>query len=752
MTDLVVGDNQAPLTGIYSQNGQTASDLIKTFLTEYTADIYLQQFPGVIDGLKKVQLRFFWGLYLANRLTSPMKSSRAIAELSDLHPFGDASMYNAVVRLAQIWHTNPTLVNFHGNVGTYSGKSQAAMRYTDLSLSSFANALLFRGVDMTVLPMMRGTAADREPKYFIPSLPAALIYDNLTIGIGNQSKTASLYLDNICDLVSLYAKHTKSHGMAQFPFAAHADKFLPEFPDKGILVNADELTQAYKSRAYNATIRIDGIVEIDRDRIVIKTVPHGANYAGLLERLQDACLVRNSIHDRMIRDVKALSSRPDVGGITIFPRQGVHTLHLWSLIHTFVRITGAFHPNPNYSLPDGTIIKVDYINLLAEWFTARRAAVMSSKRRQLHNLTRRKWIIEAQLVVVDHTDRVLEITRNNDEADAIVLLGKEFNLTQFQAESLVDQKIRVLAKSSGAALLKQLENVNNQINELHASFSRVPDEISDIAQKMKKEYSYTRRTEIPHYLGYVELTPDNSIKPHGIVLYESVEEVEAIANSFPKDQVKVVPFVGKHKLLANYDGKVVKDYLHKYMFVQIMSFSSDPGKGYYTLSIVDGSACFVNGVVMPKLGEQHFYVKKNVVGLTRRGEIRTFPISEVRQRKTIGSRGASTDLIYAFSPKNHETPFFIAHFNTKEKNTLYLQKVMPAEKKFITSPVGDVEVFVSEAGSGWFISPPGAALARCNVRVMQINNADALLGGKKHVKIDIGSPKIKRNPHINLIS
>lgn len=732
---------------LFSEHGQAASDVVKAFLTEYNLGIYLQQFPSIIDGFKKVHLRFLYAIYLAGKTNDPMKSARAVAELSDLHPFGDASMYSAICRLAQDWKTCPTLVEFHGNVGSYSGNRPAAMRYTDLSLSPFTRALFFRGIDLSVLPMTRGTAVDREPKYFIPALPTTLLYDNLSIGYGNQSKTVSLYLDNVADLVSAFAKHVLHTPMAPFDYTAHVEKFLPEFPDHGILINADELMKKYKNGDFDATIHLDGIVEIDKDKIVIKTTPHGVNYSELLNRIQDALMDKNSIFDKLIRDVKSLSSTSDMGGVTILPKQGVHTLELWFHIASMTRYSGSYHPCPNYVLPNGKYLKANYITLLKEWFTVRRGALLSTKRKQLHNLTRNQWIVEAQLVVIDHTDRVLEIIRTaNTDNDAVVGLATEFNLTRFQAESLVDQKMRVLSKSSGGELLKRLETIKKQIAELHVSFINVPEEMSETAQRLKKEFTYKRHTRIPKYVGYVR------VGSQGIVLIESWNEVDDVASAFPKDEIHVIPFNGKHRILLNRENKITKGYFHKYMQGEILSFSHDPAKGYYTLNIEDGTACYVNGVIPVTPGSKCFYVRKTVIGLSRSGKIKTFPITELSQRKTIGSRGATTDLVQAFSPKSIEAPYFVAHFNSAEPNAIYLERIKPGGKKFVISPTGQVDVHISETGHQWFITPSAEYLSRCSVRVVQIRDAESLLGGKSFVKIDIGSAKIKRNPHIKLIN
>lgn len=731
---------------IYDDAGQAASDIVREFLTEYNVEIYLQQFPGIIDGLKKIHLRFLYALYLAKLIDSPMKSARAVAELMDLHPFGDASMYNAIVRLAQSWKTNPVLVNFHGNVGGYSGDNPAAMRYTELALSPFAIALFFKGINLNVLPMTRGIAADREPKYFIPALPTALLYDNLSIGYGNQSKTVSLYLDNIADLVSAYAKHVQKAPLIPFDYSSHAEKFLPEFPEHGILTNADDLIKEYRKGNFDATIHLDGIVDINATNIVIRTTPHGTNYSELLSKIQDAIVTKNSVFDKLIKDVHSLSSTPDTGGVTVTPKQGVHPLYLWSVISTMVRISGTYHPSPNYVLPDGKHLRVNYITLLRQWFMVRRGALLSSKRSDLHDLTKQQWIVEAQLIVVDHTDRVLEITRAHDEEEAVVKLSEEFKLTRFQAESLVNQRIRVLSKSSGRALLEKLEEIKRKIQVLHDSFAHVPEEISHTAQKLKKEFSYARHTRIPNYLGYVR------VGEYGIVLYESVEEILQIASDFHKDTLHVIPFAGKHKILLSPENKIVKGLLHKYMFGEILSFASDPSKGYYTLNIEDGTACYVTGVVPTTPGTKCFHVKKTVVGLSRNGAIRTFPITEISHRQKIGSRGAATDLVQAFTPKSFESPFFVAHFNTKEPNTLYLQKIKPGAKKFITSPAGDIDVHISESGEGWFITPPISCLSRCNTRLVEIVNAEALIGEKAMIKLDIASAKLRRNPHIQIIS
>ncbi len=725
----------------------SASSLIESNLTKYAADVFKTQFPSMYDGLKKVHQRFIYTTIIGDPLENPMKSRRFVGSMSDIHPFSPESLYDALIRLGQKWNVNPPLIKISGNAGSYSGKESAADRYTAMSLTAFTRAVFFRAIDVRILPTERGPSSDMEPQYFIPMIPTTLLFSTITIGYGYQSKTASLALSNICDLVSAYAEHANARSLGAFDYKQHVEKFIPEFSTPCLLTNADELRAAYAQGEFDAKIRMDGRVIVKFDRIIIESMPHGISFAPLRDDVEQALAVKNGVFDRKIMAVFSLEQSKDIGGLTIELKRGVNPFEVLEDLDSILKVSGSFVPNPNYVMPDGRIISLNYINLLAVWYKARSTAIMATKRRQLQDYKRQQWKIEAQLVAVAHTDRVVYLIRNSDsKADAMLALQQEFSLTPYQAESLTSLQLDVLTRLSGISLEERRSKILEKIVEINGSFTTIGLEISDAAQKLKKEFVTPRVMHIPHYIGYVEIDRQNLIQ------VESWTEIQVIVDDFPKNTLHVEAYKGSHRVHLDRADKPTKTGLSKHMRGSIASFVDDPRRpDNYTVNLRDGAGCYVDGTVIAPPG-RYIYVGRTVMAMSRRGEVRVVDVTETfSHRKTIESRGANTDVFYVYPEQ--VTTYYVVILNPSEKNVVHLQRLESHDRKIVISPVGQVIVKHHQTGMDWFIDIPEDCLNRCSVRLFQIVDAAALIPeGTRQIKLDLGTPKMRRNPHCVIFS
>ncbi len=725
----------------------SASSWIEKNLTKYAADVFKTQFPSMYDGLKKVHQRFIYTITLDNALETPIRSRKLVGAMADIHPFSPDSLYDALMRLGQKWNINPPLIQINGNNGSYSGANPAADRYTAMGSTAFTRAVFFRAIDIRVLPTERGPSSDMEPQYFVPIIPTALLFSSHTIGYGYQSKTAGLLLANICDLVSAYAEHANTHSLAVFDYRDHVEKFIPEFPTPCLLTNADNLRTAYAQGEFNAKIKMDGRVVIKHDRIIIESMPHGISFEPLREDVERARELKNGTFDRKIMAVFSLEQSKEIGGLTIELKRGVNPFEVLEDLDSILKVSGSFVPNPNYVMPDGRIISLNYINLLAVWYKARSTAIMATKRRQLQDYKRQQWKIEAQLVAVAHTDRVVHLIRTSDsKADAMLALQLEFSLTPYQAESLTSLQLDVLTRLSGINLEERRSRILEKIVEINGSFATIGLEISDAAQKLKKEFVTPRVMHIPHYIGYVE------IDRQGLIQVESWAEIQVIADDFPKSTLHVEAYKGSYRIHLDRADKPTKMGLSKHMRGSIASFTDDPKRSEtYTVNLRDGAGCYVDGTIIAPPG-RYAYVGRTAMVMSRRGEVRVVDLTETfSQRKTIESRGANTDVVYAYPEQVR--PYYVVILNPSEKNIVHLQRVEPHDRKIVISPVGHVTILHHQTGVDWFIDIPEDCLNRCSVRLFQITDAAALIPeGSRQIKLDLGTPKLRRNPHCGIFS
>lgn len=732
----------APMKNKATMSENCISDIVHINLTSYLAEVISMQFPSAIDGLKIVHKRFLWAGH-KGEFNNETKSAIVIGAVLKTHNYGDTSAYLALVRLAQIWNVNPPLIKLIGNYGSYSGDEPAASRYTAMELTPFARDVFFGGIDLNVLPMKLTTDGEREPQHFIPALPTALLYDSLTIGFGYQSHTVALNLGNVCDLVTAYGLHQSKQPHKPFDFAKHAEKFLPDFPNPGVLTNATELTAAYRKGQYDTKITLDGHVVLSHDRILLQSLPEAANFAKAAMTIESAIREKQGNFDAWILAIYHPAKIIDFGSLTVELKRGVNVFDVWDELKKLLKFSGTMTPIQNYTTSSDRLISLSVLSLLYVWFEHRRNVLMSSKRRRLEFLQRNLRIIEAQLIVYDHVDDVVSLIRNqNTREDAVVALRQRFDLSEFQATSLTRLEIGDLAKTARSDLESKRDKTTTEITALTESFLKIGEEIAQDAQRIKRTYPTPRRTVIPKYIGCVTIAG-------GVIQIESTDELPEIATRFPRGELRVTMYDGPHILHILPDGKPARRTASKYTRGEIygLDFSGDSG---YTVTLNDGTACCVSGVVPGHRSDGYYYTTKLAKALTRRGSVRTIDVTkDISMRKSLG-RGANTDIIYLY-PNTTSTHYLII-LNDREPNIIHLQRVEGDANGVTMSPVGLLCISHSISGKNWYLSIPDNYLNRVSARIFHIVDAEAILGTERQMKLDLGSNRVRRNPLINMIA
>ncbi len=720
----------------------SASDIVEKNLTDYSAEVIKMQFPSAIDGLKKVQLRFLWA-GRKGEFNEETKSQIVIGAIGKLHNYGDVSAYDAVVRMAQSWNVFPPTVRLFGNYGSYSGGNPASARYTSMELTAFARDVFYGGIDLNVLPMLLTPDGEFEPLYFIPMIPTAMLYDSLAIGFGYQSKTVALNMANICDLVYNYGLHQTRTPYKSFDFVKHVEKFLPDFPNPCVLTNADELIASYKQGMFDKKILLEGHVVLAHDTIIVNSLPDITIFTNAKSIIETAIRDKTSPYESWINGIFNNAEIVDLGNLIIELKRGVNVFDVWDELRKLLKFSGTMTPNPNYSTADGKIIRMSPLSLLYVWFEKRRNVIMSSKRRKLERLQRDLRIIDAQLIVYDFVDEVIEISRSqNTRSDTVQKLCARFNISEFQALALTRLEIGDLSKTSRHDLQTKRHKQADDIATLTESFSKIGEEIANDALRIKKTYSAPRHTVIQKFIGVV-YTAGGSIQ------IESTDEINGITERFPKGDITVMMYDGGNLLHILPDGKPTRGVVSKYTRGEIygLPFSGNSG---YTVSIKDGAICSVVGVVPGRRSDGYYYTNKTAKALTRKGEILTIDVTkDLPLRKSIG-RGNKTDIIYLYP--NIKEIHYLVILNDKEPNIVHLQQVQGEAAKITISPIGSLIISHSFTGKNWYLSIPEQYLNRISARVFQIVDAAALLDGARQLRLNLANSTIKRNPNFIMIA
>lgn len=729
----------------------TASSLVHSNLKSYARSIIADQFPSVIDGLKKIHLHFLYAVSRTDQLTNnPVKSGRMVSETTVYHPHGDASTYEVLVSLAQPWTTNPPLVRFHGNKGTYSGAKPGAVRYTEMSLSQFAKDVYYAGIDLKALPVTRGKSGYFEPENFIPAIPTALLYPSFTVGVAYQSKSTGLYFKDLCDLTIAYCKHMAETPHAPFHMKDYVRYLMPEFPSVGIVTNKSELVQAYRNKDYNARIRIDSDIELSSDALIIRSLPPLSSVANFVAKLRESLDTKGSNFDKKLVDIFNSSKHADVADIRLILKRNVDVFSVLNDVQAIAPIYDTYVPNPNYTTPDGTIVPLSYFDLLLLWYKARSQIVMTSKRKSLRTMKTNEMTLEAQLKVIDHTDDVLKIIRENDPMEGAILLQKTYELTPSQAASIYGLNLKALARTSGDELKFQLDKVRADIDTLVGSFNQIPNEIAETVSNLRRKYgNYNRRTEIADYIGYLTVGGSSG---GGIIQFSTIDEIYEIAERFPKVSLDITMYEGHNRFAIDDAGKTLsKWYNHKYdTNIRIISMRNHPlSGGIFSINIRDdGTACAVSGVECGPVGVDYVYTKKNVCGITCRGGKGTLQTFDVREtfsvRRSIEARGKNTDIQFAY-PEMPGEFYYIGVMNTKEPNVIRVHRIQKDTTQIPVGTMGDLKFFVHPSGKDWFFVPPEKFLNRCAARIMHFRDVSRFFNDdESSVRIDLNSQGTKR--------
>lgn len=547
--------------------------------------------------------------------------------------------------------------------------------------------------------------------------------------------------------------------LSPFPIRDHVKRLLPDLPIVNTITNQTELLNNYRQGVWDAPVSLEGEAVLTHNSIVIQTVPYGIDFARVEQLIQEAIgddrkAKKIGFFETAVAEVKSPSRKIDnrrsareieedsPSGRTIIElKRGIDVFDVWDKVVPLVRFTTTIHPQPNYTDPDGYIVRPDPVTALKLWYAKRVNLIAASKRKRLAVLQDRLNITEARHIIRDHVDEFIAIFREAEDPNAgIRALMQRFDLSWYQASKLAEAPVSTLTNASREELRVRLDRERAEILAFQHSFQKIPEEIIETITMIKRKYALPRSTKMAAYIGYVAIERPSG--PTGIVQFESVDEISSILANFPKQKVEVHIYDGKHLMWVHPTRRAVESIIPHYAVGDVygLPFSGDAG---YTVVIRDGAACSVDGVVPGPRNEGYFYVTKQARGITRRGEIRTIDVTkDIKFLKSVG-RGNNTDFIYVYP--NLTKTHYVLMVNDTEPNVICLQKVDADNARIATSPIGNIELRHSATGVNWYFTVPEQYLNRINVRVFHIVDAEELLSGKTYLRIDVGSTNVKKN-------
>ena len=487
----------------------------KSYL-DYSMYVILDRaLPHLGDGLKPVQRRIIYAMSeLGLRSTAKFKkSARTIGDvLGKFHPHGDSACYEAMVHMAQSFSFRYPLVDGQGNWGSPDDpKSFAAMRYTEAKLSKFAQVLLSEVGQGTVdwTPNFDGTLD--EPSLLPARLPVLLLNGASGIAVGMATDIPPHNLKE----VSAACVH-----ILENPKASLDDIFEhikgPDYPtDAEIISSKAEIKEMY--RKGNGSVRMRAKYEMEEGDIIVTALPYQTSGNKILEQVAAQMIAKKL---PMVEDLRDESDHENPTRLVITPRSNrVDTEELMAHLFATTDMERTYRVNLNMIGTDGRPKVKDLRTILTEWLEFRITTVRRRLQFRLDKVLERLHILDGLLIAFLNIDEVIHIIRTEDEPKPVLI--KRFDLTDVQAEAILDLKLRHLAKLEEIKIRGEQEELAAERDSLElilGSERRLKTLVKKEIQEDTKEYGDDRRSPIISREAAVALDPSALIPSEPITV------------------------------------------------------------------------------------------------------------------------------------------------------------------------------------------------------------------------------------------
>ena len=465
----------APLSGDFGDTLPLAKYAALQYLQYAVSTVKDRALPRVADGQKPVQARILYAMWEMNgRAGTPRKkSARVVGDvLGKFHPHGDASVYDAMVRIAQDFSLRYPLVDGEGNFGSRDGDEPAAMRYTEARLTKFAEVLLAELDSGTVdfAPNYDGSMV--EPQVLPSRLPVVLLNGASGIAVGMATEVPSHNLTEVANAAIALVRDPELT-------LAGVMKYIkgPDFPGGGqIITSRAEMREAYANGRGSVRVRARWSIErLARGQwqMVVHELPPGASSRKVLEEIESitnpqARPGKKSLTPEQQREKQLMLSMLDRA------RDESDRTHPVRLVfepkssrqdeNEFVNLLLAktsMETNASINLVmvglDGRPTGKNLKGILAEWLEFRFATVTRRSRFRLDKVLDRIHVLEGRLLVLLNVDKVIKLIRNSDDPKPDLM--RAFKLTERQAEDILEMRLRQLAKLEHIRLEKELDGL-----------------------------------------------------------------------------------------------------------------------------------------------------------------------------------------------------------------------------------------------------------------------------------------------------
>ena len=473
-----------------------AEEMRASYLEYAYSTIYQRALPDARDGLKPVQRRI---LYQMNEMglrpdRSHVKCARVVGEvMGRLHPHGDSAIYDALARMAQPWAMRLPLVDGHGNFGSMGGDdSPAAMRYTEARLTAAAMEMVASIDEDTVDFIPNYDGSEQQPDVLPAGLPNLLVNGASGIAVGMATNMAPHNLGEVIAAVRFLLSHPDASLDALMRYVPG-----PDLPTGGRIVGLEGVREAYETGRGIFRSRATAVVEQltpRRTGIVVTELPYTIGPEKVMARIKDLVQAKKL---NGIADLKDLTDRKRGLHLVIEVRSGFNPDAVLAELYRLTPMEETFGIN-NVALVDGQPRVLGLRELLEIYVAHRLEVVRRRTEYRRRKRSERLHLVDGLLVALLNIDEVIAVIRSSDDAaSARERLMTIFELSEIQAQYILDTPLRRLTRYDRLELEREQDVLRSEIESLTAileSDSLLRALVSDELAEVAKKFSTPRRT------------------------------------------------------------------------------------------------------------------------------------------------------------------------------------------------------------------------------------------------------------------
>lgn len=493
---------------------------VKKAYIDYSMSVIVQRaLPDVRDGLKPVHRRIMYAMDTLH-LDSGGKTKKCATIVGEVlghyHPHGDASVYDALVRLGQNFAQRYTTVIPQGNFGSIGGDPPAAYRYTEAKMSKITEEMVSDISKNTVDMVSNFDDTTKEPAVLPGSFPFLLCNGTTGIAVGMATNMPTHNLREVAAAICAYIDNTEIS-------IDELMKYIkgPDFPTGGIIYGRDGIKKAYRTGRGRVTIRSKFTIETDkkgREKIVFTEVPYGVNTTTIIKKIND--LKENKVIDGIV-DANDESSDTDGMRLVVELKKGTVTKLVLNQLFAKTDLQSNFgiinlalvpkekegvpprYEEPGYLTLPAVYLKPEILNLkqLIGHYVSHRDEVIT--RRTIYDLKvakHRMHILEALITAINNIDEVIKIIRGSESTEIAKLsLEKRFNFDDEQAQAIVDMQLKRLTHLQIEDLQKEIKELQawiDYLQDLLEHHEKILNLIKEDVNKLAEKYGDDRRTDI----------------------------------------------------------------------------------------------------------------------------------------------------------------------------------------------------------------------------------------------------------------